>query len=281
MKKSTLVIFCLLSIVIYAQKTSATFGNKTLNAEIILENGETKNGLLKDFQTKKYVEWDGMNLISIEKALQYETKQFRFIEKSSNKEETVDISSIKSIIILNNDNSDRIRYDKMKLKTINSNYEVVDLKKTVILPLEQEGKLSLYGITFYSVGNGTKHQTTMFIPYLKNKNDEYAYLPFDINRMNFFNLGKLEGKFKKALQETTKDCPSFQNNIDVVMKNFDKSNKQDWKKQYYEKEDQKKQIRKEVKNQNTAEYLQIKIDADYMRKPYLDLVNAYNQKCNN
>lgn len=281
MKKLILVIFYLLSIVIYAQTTSSAFGNKTLNAEIILENGETKNGLLKDFQTKKYVEWDGMNLTSIEKVLQYETKQFRFIEKSSNKEETIDISNIKSIIILNNDNSDRIRYDKMKLKTINSNYEVVDLKKMVILPLEQEGKLSLYGITFYSVGNGTKNQTTMFIPYLKNKNDEFAYLPFDINRMNFFNLGKMEGKFKKALQESTKDCPSFQSNIDEIMKNFDKSNKQDWKRQYYEKEDQKKQIRKEVKDKNTAEYLQIKIDADYMRKPYLDLVNAYNQKCNN
>lgn len=281
MKKTLLIIFCLLNLLFYSQVTSGAFGNNTLNAEIILENGEIKNGFLKDFQTKKYVEWDGMNLTTIEKVFQYETKLFKFKEKSSTKEETIDISNVKSIIILNNDDSERIRYDKMKLKTINSNYEVIDLKKTVILPLEQEGKLSLYGITFYSVGNGTKHQTTMFIPYLKNKNDEFAYLPFDVNRMNFFNLGKLEGKFKKALQESTKDCPSFQSNIDEIMKNFDKSNKQDWKKQYYEKEEQKKQIRKEVKNRNTAEYLQIKMDADYMRKPYLDLVNAYNQKCNN
>lgn len=284
MKHVFLLICCLTSLIAFGQKdTDYFFGRKkTVKAEILMENGTTKTGFLKSFPILKR----NFALQSLEKNL--DSKEFEFIASNSNNSEKIKISDIKTITTLNDDNSESIRYDKMKLKTINSKYEIVDLNKTVLLPLEQEGKLNLYGfymifftdsLPYDNINVYNKYATTLFMPYLKNSDSEYAYLPFDLNRVNIFNLGKMEGKFKIALQEATKSCPEFQSNIDELMKAFEKSNKANMKKQYFDKEAQKKQVRKDIKDKDVELMLQIKLDSDYMIKPYLDLVNAYNMKC--
>ena len=287
MKKITALFCILFSIFIFSQ-SDVYFGKKKLmGAEIILENGTIKTGFLQDFHSQKFYNTDMQSFSSIEKYLKYDTKEFKFKEEAGSAIQIINIADVKRIILLNTDGSERLVYDKMKLKTINSKNEVVDLNKTVILPLEQEGKLNLYGITLvaygqpslYSTGAATKYLTTLFIPYLKSSNSEYAYLPFDINRMNIFNLGKLEAKFKKALEESTKDCPEFQSNIDETMKVFEKRLTKDQKQMYYDKEEKKKQIRKNTKDKGEEDFLQMKIDAEYGIEPYLKLVDDYNKKC--
>lgn len=287
MKKLIVLLFVLFSVSVFSQE-DVYFGKKKLvAAEVILENGDIKTGYLQDFQSNRFYNGDVGSFSGIEKNFKFEVKEFKFKEEAGSAIQLINISDVKRIVLLNNDGSERLVYDKMKLKTINSNNEVVDLKKTVILPLEQEGKLNLYGITVvaygqaspYSRGPANQYLTTLFIPYLKSSNSEYAYLPFDINRMNIFNLGKLEGKFKKALEEATKECPEFQENINETMKVFEKSQKKDLKQMYYDKEAKKKQIRKDVKNKAEENFLQMKIDAEYGMKPYLQLVDDYNKKC--
>lgn len=287
MKKLTAFLFVLFSISIFAQE-DVYFGKKKLvAAEIILENGDVKTGFLEDFQSNRYYNGDVQSFSGIEKSFKYEVKEFKFKEGTGSAVRLINISDVKRIVLLNTDGSERLVYDKMKLKTINSKNEVVDLNKTVILPLEQEGKLNLYGITIvaygqpssYSRGPANQYLTTLFIPYLKSSSSEYAYLPFDINRMNLFNLGKLEAKFKKAVEEATKECPEFQSHIDETMKVFENSQKKDLKKVYYEKEEKKKQIRKQTKNKAEENFLQMKIDAEYGMKPYLQLVDEYNKRC--
>ncbi len=286
MKKFTL-LFCFVFSVFAFSQSDIYFGKKKLvNAEIILENGTSKKGFLQDFQSQRFYNSDLQSFGGIEKLLKYETKQFKFKEEAGSAVQIINIDDVKRIIVLNTDGSEKLIYDKMKLRTINSKNEVVDLDKTVILPLEQEGKLNLYGITVAVYGNSgmsgspTKYLATLFIPYLKSANSEYAYLPFDINRMNIFNLGKLEAKFKKALEESTKDCSEFQSDIDETMKLFEKRLTKDQKQMYYDKEEKKKQIRKNTKDKGEEDFLQMKIDAEYGMAPYLKLVDDYNKKCN-
>ncbi|WBV61807.1 hypothetical protein PFY12_06705 [Chryseobacterium camelliae] len=288
MKNLFIFLFIITSCLFFGQ-SDVYFGKKPLvGAEIILENGNIKTGFLQDFKISRYLNSDLQSITSIEKRLDYDTKEFKFKENVNSSIQKINIADVKRIVILNTDGSERLVYDKMKLKTINSKHEVVDLNKTVILPLEQEGKLNLYGITLMlyntiSTQFGTSikggYGTTLFIPYLKHEDSEYAYLPFDINRMNLFNLGKLEGKFKIALQEATKACPEFQANIDETMKVFEQPMKKELKQMYYDKEEKKKQIRKATKDKAEEEFLQMKVDAEYGMAPYLKLVNAYNQKC--
>lgn len=286
MKKLS-VLFCFIFSVFAFSQSDIYFGKKKLvSAEIILENGTAKKGFLQDFQSQRFYNSDLQSFGGIEKLLKYETKQFKFKEEAGSAVQPINIDDVKRIIVLNTDGSERLIYDKMKLRTINSKNEVVDLDKTVILPLEQEGKLNLYGITVAVYGNSgmsgspTKYLATLFIPYLKSSNSEYAYLPFDINRMNIFNLGKLEAKFKKALEESTKDCPEFQSDINETMKLFEKRLTKDQKQIYYDKEEKKKQIRKNTKDKAEEDFLQMKIDAEYGMEPYLKLVEDYNKKCN-
>lgn len=288
MKNLLAFLFIITSCLFFGQ-SDVYFGKKPLvGAEIILENGDIKTGFLQDFKIARYLNSDLQSITSIEKRLDYDTKEFKFKENVNSPIQKINIADVKRIVILNTDGSERLVYDKMKLKTVNSKHEVVDLNKTIILPLEQEGKLNLYGITLmlystnstqFGVTTKGSYATTLFIPYLKHSDSEYAYLPFDINRMNLFNLGKLEGKFKIALQEATKPCPEFQANIDEIMKAFEKPMKKEQKQMYYDKEEKKKQIRKATKDKAEEEFLQMKIDAEYGMEPYLKLVDDYNQKC--
>lgn len=286
LKKTFALLFICSFSFVFSQE-DIYFGKKPIvAAEIILENGDIKTGFLQDFKVSRFTNSDLQSITSIEKKLAFEVKDFKFKEEVNSQIQKINIADVKRIVLLNKDGSEKLSYDKMKLKTINSKHEIVDLNKTVILPLEQEGKLSLYGITVVAYGqsspysrSATKYLTTLFIPYLKHANSEYAYLPFDINRMNLFNLGKLEGKFKKALEESTKECPQFQENIDEIMKVFEKRLTKDQKQMYYDKEEKKKQIRKNVKNKAEENFLQMKIDAEYGMEPYLSLVDDYNKKC--
>lgn len=278
MKYLLILSFTLVSSLFFSQTDSEYFfgKKKTVKAEVLFENGITKTGVLKNF--KIFRRFDNIN--SLEKNL--DSKEFEFKANDNNVVEIININDIKSITTFNDAGSEYIRLDKLKLKTVNSKHEIIDLNKTVLLPIVQEGNLNLYGFfrAFFDVGGVNQgYLATLFMPYLKHSNSEYAYLPFDYNRMNIFNVGKLEGKFKIALQEATKSCPEFQSNIDEIMKLFEKSNKENMKKQYYDKEAQKKQIRKDIKDKETELMLQIKVDEDYMVKPYLDLVNSYNLKC--
>lgn len=136
---------------------------------------------------------------NIEKKLRFEIDEFKFKEEQTSAVQTIGINDIKRIIILDKkDGSEKLVYDKMKLKTINVKGEAIDVKKTVILPLEQEGKANLYGINIVFTQNN-RYTNNIYLPYMKNPDEEYGYIVIDLNRVNFFNLGKIDDKLKKAI----------------------------------------------------------------------------------
>lgn len=286
-KTLTTLLILIFSVNAFSQKKDIYYGKKaTLKAEVILESGETKNGFIENFEIPR-IGGDLQSVTSIEKRFNFTSKEINFKTTATSAKEPIKIENIKRIIILDADDSERLIYDKMKLKTINAQLEVIDLDKTVLLPLQQEGKLSLYGfsVTMMSTNNlqgfgaANHYALTLFIPYIKNKNSDYAYLPFDINRMNLFNIGTLENKFKIAVEEATKDCPEFSQYMKDNYEKMEKMDKKELKKQYFEKEDKKKEIRKTVKNKDMQNFLQAKVDSEYGMKPYIQIVDQYNSTC--
>lgn len=128
------------------------FGKKRYEkVEIILENGQSHIGYIRDFTNYRHSFNTFSEMQSLEKKLGLLTKKFYF-RKNENAEDTeISIDDLKSIIVLNAENNgENVRWDKLKLKTINSSYKPVDLKKKAMIPLCSDGKLKVYG---YLIGH--------------------------------------------------------------------------------------------------------------------------------
>jgi len=274
MKKSIILLFIFSFSFVFSQE-DVYFGKKpSVAAEIIMENGDVKTGYLQNFQNPRFVHADMLLLGNIEKKLRFEIDEFKFKEEQSSAIEKIGINDIKRIIILDKkDGSEKLVYDKMKLKTINVKGEIIDVNKTVILPLEQEGKANLYGINIVFTQNN-RYTNNIYLPYMKKPDEEYGYVVIDLNRVNFFNLGKIDDKLKKAIYEVTKDCIPFADNLDKRIKEFEDDVKTA-RKEGFEK---KKELRKLAKNRGEG-FDAMKIDYEYASKPYMDLLDEYEQKC--
>lgn len=273
--KKLITLFSLLFYISAFSQLDVYFGRKPyVEAEIIMENGDIKTGFLQNFQTPRFVESDMGFLGGIEKKLKFETKEFKFKEDKTSALQIIKIEDLNRIIILNTDGSEKLVYDKMKLKTINSSNEVIDVSKTVVLPLEQEGKINLYGINIAFFQNN-KYVSSLYLPYIKKPDEEYGYILIDINRINLFNMGKIDDKLEKALFEVTKDCPVFSNVLSTRMKALEK----EVKASRAEGIKLKNQARKEIKDRGQENFAVMKIDHDYAMKPYETLLDEYASKC--
>jgi hypothetical protein len=268
--------FCIQQI--FSQDLTFTVGKRPfVKADLMMENGETLHGYLKDFSIPRFIESGVVNSFKrVESVYHFDTKIFKF--KSSENAEATDIlqSEIKSIIVVNEDGSDRIRFDKMKLKTINSKYEIEDLDLTVMLPLQSESKINLYGFSVV-VFMGRSYYTSFFLPYLKKADDEYAYIPLDYDNIGLFNFGKIKGKFKKAFEAITSDCSQYQPHLEAaVEKLMDKKLMKELDK---EKDAKKKEARKSIKDKDTEIEILQNIDNSYNIKPYISLIEDYGNIC--
>lgn len=273
MKKSIALLLILSFSFVFSQE-DVYFGKKaSIQAEIIMENGDVKTGFLQNFQNPKFVDADMLLLGNIEKKLRFEIDEFKFKEEQSSAVEKISINDLKRIIILEKDGSEKLVYDKMKLKTINVKGEIIDVKKTVVLPLEQEGKTNLYGINIVFTQNN-RYSNNIYLPYMKKADEEYGYIVIDLNRINFFNLGKIDDKLKKAIYEVTKDCPPFADNLDARIKGFEEDVKTSRKAGMAKR----KELRKLAKSGGEG-FDAMKVDYEYSSKPYMDLLDEYEQKC--
>ncbi|MCJ8155168.1 hypothetical protein MKJ01_15475 [Chryseobacterium sp. SSA4.19] len=133
----------------FCQGLDINFGKRPyVKADLLMENGQTRHGYLKDFLIPKFLESGIVNDFKrVESVYHFDTKIFKFKNNKDEDAQEISLTEIKSIIIIDEDGSDTTRFDKMKLKTINSKYQVEDLDLTVILPLQSEGKINLYGFS--------------------------------------------------------------------------------------------------------------------------------------
>lgn len=248
-----------------------------MKADLIMENGETLHGYLQDFNLPNFVESGLVNSFKrVESIYHYDAKFFKFKNDEKGEVREIPMTDIKSIAVMENDGSDKLRFDKMKLKTINSKYETEDLDMTVMLPLQSEGKINLYGFSV-AVYMGRAYYTSFFMPYLKKPDNEYAYIPIDYDNIGLFNMGKIKGKFKKAFQEVTVSCKQYQPHLEAsVEKLMDKKARKEIDKERLAK---RKEARKDIKDREMENYILQKIDNDYNIKPLVMMIEEYGNIC--
>ncbi|WP_027387974.1 hypothetical protein [Chryseobacterium gregarium] len=278
MKKLFILILGFFFAQSFGQGLDITVGKRPyVKADLLMENGQTKHGYLKDFLIPKFVESGIANSFKrVESLYHYDTKIFKFKSNQDEDAQEIPLTEIKSIIIVDEDDSDTTRFDKMKLKTINSKYEIEDLDLTVMLPLQSEGKINLYGFSVL-LFMGRSYYSSFFFPYIKKPNEEYAYVVLDYDNMGLFNSGKIKGKFKKAFEAVTSDCTMYQPHLNsAVEKLMDKKMMKESNKERFDK---KKEAKKSIKDKEMELQILQKIDNDYNIKPYIDLIEEYGSLC--
>lgn len=281
-KKIIVAATLLFSFLAFSQLQSGFyFGKRPLSkADIVMEDGTHREGYLKSFLMPKFFETGMGAFKTLEKSLHLDTKEFKFQKTKTSPVEIININDVKTIYLINEqDKLDVIQFDKMKLKTVNSKMEVVDLDRTVILPLQSDGKLKIYGFSI-TMMEGKQYMGSFLISYIRTGNDKYAYIPFDINRFNLFNIGKAKGKFQVAFQEATKKCPAFQTYLKENEIKITREKRKELIKEFKEKEKRKKEARKSVKGKDMKNFVQYKIDHEYNIKGYIEIQEKYNELCN-
>ena len=201
-KKITLIAaFLFFSIQLYAQ-------NDYVSCTIIRENGIRTKGFIQNListKTKRLEVYDDFK--SWEKIFNLDRKNFIFKSVENTEPISIPADSLKSIIIYPEIN-DSLVYDKVFTKTINIKNNVVDLDKQLFLPLLRKGKLDFYGFYFTKYEGSSKSDE--FMGYIKRPEDNFVIKPFDINRLNIFNVWTLEERIYTAFLTLTKDCDVYQ-----------------------------------------------------------------------
>lgn len=280
MKKRYLFWLFIFSISSYSQAIVWTVGDKEWLPAIIVKTDQSViTGLVKEFGVSNTFEmrgaWD--NFSSMESKLHLDQKSFDFKTDLQAESQNISLEELQSVTILNDEKA-IVRYDKVKLKTINTKMEVVDLEREVLVPLYREGKINLYAVSV-SICSPNCNQGPV-IAYIKKPKDEFAFIPIDINRLNLFNLGSVEDKIIESFRQVSEDCPEFLQYLDDWKKNakdkeFRKQFKAKWKSVNKEKDEALKTAH------NSKERRKIK--DDYFVKRYLafevDIIEKYESMC--
>lgn len=246
-------------------------------SEIVMNDGTVITGFIKDFTLPNTIEFRGIgfDFKSIESKLSLDRSEFNYKSEEKGPVEKLKLTDIQSIVLKA---EDTIKYEKIKLKTINSKLEVVDLEREIMAPLIEEGKINLYGFTVYECSGNCI--MTFVIAYIKKPEDEFAYIPIDFNRINLFNFGNIDDKLFKAFEETGKDCPDFVAYLKETQASFEnKENVKDARKKHKELKKERTAKVKEVKGARAKNKLRDELITQQFLEMYLDIIDVYEAKC--
>ncbi len=280
MKKIIKIFIILITFQSYSQSVLFDFSKKEyIPAALVLENGNTLSGFITDFMLPKTVEFRGVGFEfkSIESKLRMDNPNIKFKSTTDGEVQKMELKDIKSITLLR---EEAVIYEKIKLKTINSNNEVVDLEREVIVPLIKAGALDLYGLKAYNCSNGSNCEMIYVIAYIKNPNQDYAYIPIDVNRINLFNTGSLTDKLFKSFAEAGSDCPEFLAYLDAAKNEIiDKDTRQKGREAYKQFRKEKKEKLKAYKAGRERRNAEDDLDVAYFLSLYYNLIDEYASRC--
>ncbi len=286
MKKFFFLFFFLITIVSFAQKPGdamlqLTFGTEYVPAKLTFLDNHVEEGYVYGFIENRFFEVN-MGFISgfetIENKTNLDDKVFDFRATSNGEVKKLQSKNLKSIVLLGNEDDVDIQYDYINLKTVNSAGEIVDLNKKIWLPLIKKDNISLYGYSYFlTQPNGSGAQYICTPVYLKGANQDFAIPPIDYNRVNLFNLGKIDDKFKIAVKEIFKDCPELIAKMDLE-KTFTKEDKRSAVQKYKEEEKEYKAKAKELPRKERKSF-RTKFYENKALEPYFIMIDEYNKTC--
>lgn len=262
----------------FAQIYIYTAKKEFIPAEIKLSNGEIISGYIKEFNVPNAIEFPEFTFnLNLEAELRMDRTKFNFKKTLEGSSEKIDLNSIKSITLKG---EDTITYEKLKLKTINSKLEVVDLQREIMAPLIKEGKINIYGLKAYECTPRYGCSLMWVLTYIKKPNDEYAYIPVDYNRLNIFNLGKIDDKFFRAFEEAGKDCPEFLSyTAEKKAKFSDKAYRKELAAIRKQFDKDKKEKLKQIKSNRERIKAEDDMETQFYLKFYLDEIKEYSSRC--
>lgn len=279
MKKYILALFfCNL---IFAQKPSGgdvlfTFGADYREAEVTFTDGHKEKGLIYGFIENKFIEIGNpmsFGFDTLESRMNLLDNSFDFKINEGDKPRKLTQNEINDVEIIKRDGKN-LHYRLMDLKTVNVKGEIVDLKKRAWLPVYSEDKVNLFAYSVYSEG-----RYMMTVAYLNHSKDNFAINPIDLNRLNLFNIGKIDDKFINALKEVFKDCPEY---VKKLEQNFNEK-KMGYSAESYD--ELKKQLKEVKKDKNLTKQqkrdLEDELQQKYYLDPYSNLIEEYNETCPN
>lgn len=281
MKKNRILFFKLfICALAFAQKPNSdeiiiTFGREYREAEVTFKDNVVKKGYLFGFLENSFIEVGNpmSNLMKIEKKLNLLDNHFKFKNSIDDNDHIVlSQDDIKEVKI--KEFGKLIKYKLLSLKTVNVKGEIVDLDTKAWLPLYSSDRVNIFAYTILV------NKNYFWTPVYLNKEDEdFAISPIDINRINVFNIGKIDDKIIVALKEVFKDCPNYVKiiNEDPVKKltdNFQNSKEQ---KEIIKKfEQENKELPKKDKKKKLDE-----LKASFLIQPFLNFINEYKSTCPN
>jgi hypothetical protein len=249
-------------------------------ADIVMESGDTITGLIEEFKKPKTIEirGPGYDFKSLEKQLNLDNVNFNFKKHVEGPVEKLESKDIKQIIF----DAETTIFEKLKLKTVNSKLEIIDVTYEVMIPLIEEGKINIYGTQVYECS--TKPDVCnlfWIIVYLKKPNEEFAYIPIDFNKITLFNFWKSDDKLFRIYEEIGKDCPDFLEylanyKIKYDTKEFKKELANEYKIYLKEKADKLKNIA----DYDERKAMDEQLFTEYYMKGYYRFINEYSSRCN-
>lgn len=270
------IVFLLFMAKGYSQLVFNFSKKEYIPCDIELTNGNTLTGYIKDFDEPNAVEFSGFEF-SVESRTDLDRKSYVFRQDLKGEKQDIMLADIQSIVLKD---EDTITYEKVKLKTVNSNLEEVDLNREIMIPLIREGDINLYGIKVYNCASGAGCEMAYVLAYIRNENHEHAYIPIDFNRINLFNLGKIEDKFIRSFELAGSDCPAFLEYLEEQKKLFeDKSFQKTHKENYKNFRKDVKQKLKAIKGRKNKQKEEDKLYAAYFLKMYTDVIDQYSIRC--
>lgn len=278
---SYLFLLLFISSSLNAQNFVFSFSKKEyIPCKITLEDGTVKEGFVKDFSMPNTFEVQGFwnDFKSIESKVKLDKADFKFRETIKGETQKIVLSNIHAITLM--EENDTIRYEKLKLKTVNSKSEVIDLEREIMVPLLRKDNINLYGIKVNTCMTKNNCQLMYILAYIKNKNQEFAYIPIDFNNLNLVNTGSIGDKFTRSFEEAGKDCPAFiawlNESKEMVI---DKEMKKDAKQAYKDYQKRKKETIKKIKGRKAKLREGERIDVDYFLASYIAVIEHYKEKC--
>ncbi|HEX8561612.1 MAG TPA: hypothetical protein VF676_01415 [Flavobacterium sp.] len=274
--------FILFSILIFQNICSQTVDislqkKEFIPGDIVMKNGDTVSGFIKDFTLPRTFEFQGLgfDFNSIESRLHLDRSKFTFRRELKSANENLDLDNIKSITL--KEEADTTKFEKIKLKTVNANLEVIDLNREIMVPVIREGEINLYGARVYECSSTC---TMMWVlAYIKKPNDEYAYIPIDMNRFNFMDMGNVDDKFLRVFQEIGSDCPAFLEYLETGKSQM--ANKNYFKESYAEYKNYQKEKKEKLKKiKGSKRKIEDDMDTEYFLKGYMKMIDEYSIRCN-
>jgi len=284
MKKLLPVLLMLVSQINFAQSVELSTKRKDyIAADIVMESGDTISGFIKDFTVPRTIEFEGFDFGfgTIESSINIDRAKFTFKKQIDGEVEKLELKNIKLIIF----DEETTKFEKLKLKTVNSQLEIVDVKNEVLVPIIEEGIINLYGLKVYQCSSGKNCELFWIIVYLKKPNDEFAYIPIDLNKLTFFNMGSTDEKMFKIMEEIGKDCPTFLEYLANYKLKFDdkkyqKELKENYKIDYKNFQAEKAEKLKNIKDSDERKAMSDDLYVQFYLKNYYRLIDEYSSRCN-